>query len=184
MGFRMSYLLAVVFSLLLFSCRERDEAKAPAPPLPESPSEKAYLQEWYCFNGNTIVQGPNGYGLIDTTGREILSPVYDEVVFLSDDIVLIQQLGMWMLSDGNGWIFAESRDRNLLVQGSEASYEQMLVDERNYWERVTAVFDSLSRACLLVRSGKVSSSDLLELESREKDLEDLLEEEEGRTALK
>lgn len=173
----MSYLCLLVSVLSFFSCREHAQMTSgggdPAPG--KDTLTHQYLHEWYCFNGRTIVQGDTGYGLIDTTGKEILPPVYDEVQFLHDDMLLLHRLGVWMLADGKGLLFAEARNREQLIQDSDVAYERMLAGKRAYWETIIDRYDSLSRSCLMVRSGRVSPSDLVRLESQRQDLEDLLE---------
>lgn len=171
--FRFRHAAPAIAFLLFFSCQEKKTGDD-CPAMPEEEKPVCIQEEWYCFNGKKIVRTDKGYGLTDTLGHEIIPAVYGEVVFLNDDIVLLQRLGTWLLSDGNGYIFAESQDREQLVRDSETAYESLLAARRDGWNRIIACYDSLSRSCLEVRSRSVSGTDMLRLESMQQDLTELL----------
>ncbi len=61
----------------LFACTARQESDA---------ARRDYDSRTDCLNGTFIVSENGRYGLVDSSGREILPTVYDDVYYLTDEI--------------------------------------------------------------------------------------------------
>lgn len=130
-------LLSTVF--IVTSCAPHTEAEN---------ESHAYNTETDCFNGTMIVSLDGKYGLADTSGREILAPVYDDVYYISDEVAVAfagQNVGFF---DQNGRRLGET------VMEGEASLDDLLEAyskiekvRREQWDNILSSYEELREYC-------------------------------------
>ena len=107
-----------------------------------------YEDSIYCFNGRSIVSLDGLWGLLDSDGGVILEPAWDAIVFLSDDVAMLQRSGLYYLCTRDGRVFAENTDPDVL----ENSFQELLTDleyaDRQKWDQVLDRLESLCDACI------------------------------------
>ncbi|MBQ9888737.1 MAG: protein kinase [Bacteroidales bacterium] len=101
-----------------------------------------------CLNGRFIVSSEGRKGLMDSTGRIILEPVWEEIEFLSEDVAMLSRGGFLQLCGPDGRVFAESTDKKKLMGAFQSLYEKSLFEDMRRWDEVISCLDSLSLACL------------------------------------
>lgn len=104
-------IIFLLLTLMAVACASRTEVRAVRPD---------YDTETDCLNGTMIVSVDGKYGLADTSGREILPTVYDDVYYISDEIAVAftgQNVGFF---DQNGRRLGET------VMEGEASVDDLL----------------------------------------------------------
>jgi len=141
-----SYFLAVCLFVLFSSCSAVDTAPQPAgEPI-------AYEDTVYCFNQRSIVHLSGKAGVIDESGTLVLSPEWDAIEFLDDEVALLRRDGRWFLSTRGGRIFAESDDS----AGLESDFRRRLEDVREQdlcrWDTVLDKLEVLCETALACRS--------------------------------
>ena len=170
------YLLSVL--LLTWGCGTR----APEP-VSETKSDAdvvSYDGEWYGFNGRTIVRKDSLYGVLDEERRIVLPVVYDAAEFLSDDVLLVNRLGSWLLADRFGRVFEEGPDAAVLRENWQVLYEQALEADRERWDAVLDRFEELCRRGAMLRSGHPSTAEMTAFDLLQKELMSYLDDTPGR----
>lgn len=140
----------------------------------------SYDEEWYGFNGRTIVRKDSLYGVLDEERRTVLPVVYDAAEFLSDDVLLVNHLGSWLLADRFGRVFEEGPDADVLRNDWQTLYEQALESDRVRWDHVLDRFEELCRQGSLLRSGHPSAAEMTAFDLLQEDLMSYLEDTPGR----
>lgn len=130
-------LLSTVF--IVTSCAPRTEAEN---------ESHAYNTETDCLNGTMIVSLDGKFGLVDTSGKEILAPEYDDVYYISDDVAVAfsgQTVGFF---NRNGRRLGET------VMESEATFEDLMEAyskieklHREQWDSILASYEELRKYC-------------------------------------
>lgn len=164
--------------LLTWSCGTR----VPDPVSePETDSDAvSYDEEWYGFNGRTIVRKDSLYGVLDENRRTIMPVVYDAAEFLSDEVLLVNRLGSWLLADRSGRVFEENPDADVLREHWQSLYEQALEADRERWDVVLDRFEELCRQGSLLRSGHAPAAELSAWDLLKEDLIQYLEDTPGK----
>ncbi len=134
--------LHVIFPLAAFlaaACASSDNARSPLP---------AYDTETDCLNGTAIVSRDGRYGLADTSGREILTPLYDDVYFITDEIAVAfsgQTAGFF---DRRGNRLGETLTRDASPDDLLAAYSAMEKARREQWDSILVSYEALRKYCL------------------------------------
>ena len=167
---RVSLFQCVMFLALMAASCVRQNASESTPFMRVEPSEVSrtvgFDDTLYCFNGFSIVFLDAKQGVIDSTGRLTLEPVWDSVDFLSDDVLLLCRSGLYYLSTASGRIFAEDGSRDKLESVYQQLYEGLRAKDVLYWDKVVEQLDSLCNDCLAQPRGK-NSVDLKVIEEAE-----------------
>ena len=156
-----------------------DSAQAMPPKATEYFPEAVMDDAQYCFNGRFIVSSDGFYGIAGEDAAVILPSEYDEIEFLSDDIALAGQGRTFMLCDRNGRIIHKSPDKEWLIANNSVLYDNLLEEDRLYWDKAIEMLSDLSRRCQSVRSGKISRGELEALRIVKGDIESYLSEAQG-----
>lgn len=129
----------LLLTLMAVACASRTEVRAVRPD---------YDTETDCLNGTMIVSVDGKYGLADTSGREILPTVYDDVYYISDEIAVAftgQNVGFF---DQNGRRLGET------VMEGEASLDDLLEAyskiekvRREQWDNILSSYEELREYC-------------------------------------
>lgn len=133
----------IIFLLLTqmaVACASRTEVRAVRPDY--------YDTETDCLNGTMLVSVDGKYGLADTTGREILPTVYDDVYYISDEVAVAftgQDVGFF---DRSGRRLGETvgvgdADLEELLE----AYSKIEVARREQWDSILASYEDLRRYC-------------------------------------
>ena len=145
----MRTLLAILLPLTvtLFACC----------PAQEGSSRRDYDSSIDCLNGTLIVSLEGKYGLVDTSGKEILPPVYDELYFLTDEIAAAfsgQDCGFF---DRSGRRLAQTRAAGTLSPSELLDSYNALRDEcRLAWDNILGKYARMHEYC---RSGEASAAE-------------------------
>lgn len=134
-------------------------------PSSRTPADTActpYDDSVYCFNGRVIVSSEGRKGLVDTLGHVILSPEWEDIVFLDDDVALLGRAGLSCLCTADGRIFAESGDREALEEDYIRLFSEMKDADYRQWDRVLDQLEALCDACLAAKPGHVDERVLKE----------------------
>ena len=132
----------VIFLLTAFiaaACASSDNAR---PPLP------VYDTGIDCLNGTMIVSKDGRYGLADTSGREILAPLYDDVYFITDEIAVAfsgQTAGFF---DRKGHRLGEALTQDANPDDLLAAYSAMEKARREQWDSILVSYEALRKYCL------------------------------------
>ncbi len=134
--------LPVIFlltALVSVACASRTETQTVMPD---------YDTETDCLNGTMIVSLDGKFGLADTCGREILPPVYDDILYIFDEIAAAftgQAVGFF---DRNGKRLGET------VTEGETTFEYLLEayskiekERREQWDSILASYEELRKYC-------------------------------------
>ena len=111
MNLHIETVIFMLLTLMAVACASRTEVLLGKPD---------YDTETDCLNGTMIVSLDGKFGLVDTSGREILAPEYDDVYYISDEIAVAftgQNVGVF---DQNGRRLGET------VMEGEASVDDLL----------------------------------------------------------
>jgi len=132
-------IIFLLLTLMAVACASRTEVRAVRPD---------YDTETDCLNGTMIVSLDGKYGLADTSGREILAPVYDDVYYISDEVAVAfagQNVGFF---DQNGRRLGET------VMEGEASLDDLLEAyskiekvRREQWDNILSSYEELREYC-------------------------------------
>lgn len=129
----------LLLTLIAVACASRTEVQLGKPD---------YDTETDCLNGTMIVSLDGKYGLVDTSGKEILAPEYDDVYYISDDVAVAfsgQTVGSF---NRNGRRLGET------VMEGEASlddlmeaYSKIEKTRRVQWDSILASYEELRQYC-------------------------------------
>ena len=129
----------LLLTLMAMSCASRTEVKAVLP---------TYDTETNCLNGTMIVSLDGRYGLADTSGREILAPVYDDIYYISDDIAAAftgQTVGFF---DRSGKRLGETvTEGGATFEDILDAYSKIEKARREQWDSILASYEALRRYC-------------------------------------
>lgn len=130
----------LLLTLMAVACASRTEVQLGKPD---------YDTETDCLNGTMIVSLDGKYGLVDTSGKEILAPEYDDVYYISDDVAVAfsgQTVGFF---NRNGRRLGET------VMESEATFEDLMEAyskieklHREQWDSILTSYEELRKYCL------------------------------------
>ncbi|MBR6465672.1 MAG: hypothetical protein IKS82_04475 [Bacteroidales bacterium] len=123
-------------------------------------------QEIYCFNQRYICSEGGKFGMLDKQKKEVLPMVYDGISFLTDDIAILSRYGSFLLCDRWGRIFAESSSEEDLEERCQDLYDQVLEEDRLYWEKVLEAYIEFRDSCLRLRGKPNALSQLLPLKQK------------------
>ena len=129
----------LLLTLMAMACSSRTEVQAVMP---------VYDTETDCLNGTMIVSLDGRYGLADTSGREILAPVYDDIYYISDEIAAAftgQTVGFF---DRSGKRLGETvtEEGATFVDLLEA-YSKIEKARREQWDSILAGYEELRKYC-------------------------------------
>lgn len=148
------YLLPFLLLPFCLSCRG---GRTDVPAAVQEHPVVAYEDTVYCFNQRSIVSAGGLKGVIDDDGQVILSPEWDSIEFLSDEVALLSRSGLWYLCTRDGRLFAESGNPSDL----ETSFRERLAEMQDldlaYWDAVLDQLDQLRAACLQASSRRVDA---------------------------
>ena len=132
-------IIFLLLTLMAVACASRTEVRAVRPD---------YDTETDCLNGTMIVSVDGKYGLADTSGREILPTVYDDVYYISDEIAVAftgQNVGFF---DQNGRRLGETvMEGEASVDDPLAAYSKIEKMRREQWDSILASYEKLRRYC-------------------------------------
>lgn len=101
-----------------------------------------------CLNGTMIVSLDGRFGLTDTTGKEILPPVYDDIYYISDEIAVAFNGRNAGFFDRSGRRLGETMARNTDdVEEMLAAYSEIEKARREQWDSILASYEALRRYC-------------------------------------
>ena len=146
-----AYLLLTFLALSLSACREGPPAEVPMR------EEVAYDDSLYCFNGRSLVSREGRWGMVDTTGREILALEWDSADFLDDEVALLARSGIYYLCTWDGRIFAEDVDPDVLERSFRMRLSEMHAADYQDWNRALDRLEALCDACLAARSHRLDN---------------------------
>lgn len=122
-----------------------------------------YDDSVYCFNERWIVRSGSKFGLVDKHQKLIIPIEYQDIVFLRDDIALLQGYGTLSLSDTTGWVFCENTDKDYLINSFSEIYDSKVKDNLLLWDRILDSYDDLCNKCIDARIDNVSYATVVEL---------------------
>lgn len=129
----------LLLTLMAVACASRTEVRAVRPD---------YDTETDCLNGTMIVSLDGKYGLADTSGREILPTVYDDVYYISDEIAVAftgQNVGFF---DQNGRRLGETvMEGEASVDDLLAAYSKIEKMRREQWDSILTSYEELRKYC-------------------------------------
>ena len=132
-------IIFLLLTLMAVACASRTEVRAVRPD---------YDTETDCLNGTMIVSVDGEYGLADTSGREILPTVYDDVYYISDEIAVAftgQNVGFF---DQNGRRLGETvMEGEASVDDLLAAYSKIEKMRREQWDSILASYEELRKYC-------------------------------------
>lgn len=132
-------IIFLLLTLMAVACASRTEVRAVRPD---------YDTETDCLNGTMIVSVDGKYGLADTSGREILPTVYDDVYYISDEIAVAftgQNVGFF---DQNGRRLGETvMEGEASVDDLLAAYSKIEKMSREQWDSILASYEKLRQYC-------------------------------------
>ncbi len=132
-------IIFLLLTLMAVACASRTEVRAVRPD---------YDTETDCLNGTMIVSVDGKYGLADTSGREILPTVYDDVYYISDEIAVAftgQNVGFF---DQNGRRLGETvMEGEASVDDLLAAYSKIEKMRREQWDSILASYEKLRQYC-------------------------------------
>lgn len=132
-------IIFLLLTLMAVACASRTEVRAVRPD---------YDTETDCLNGTMIVSVDGKYGLADTSGREILPTVYDDVYYISDEIAVAftgQNVGFF---DQNGRRLGETvMEGEASVDDLLAAYSKIEKKHREQWDSILASYEKLRQYC-------------------------------------
>lgn len=107
-----------------------------------------YDTEIDCLNGTMIVSLDGKYGLADTSGREILAPVYDDVYYISDEVAVA------FVGQNIGFFAQNGRRLGETVMEGEASLDDLLEAYSKIekvcleqWDNILSSYEELRKYC-------------------------------------
>ena len=132
-------IIFLLLTLMAVACASRTEVRAVRPD---------YDTETDCLNGTMIVSVDGKYGLADTSGREILPTVYDDVYYISDEIAVAftgQNVGFF---DQNGRRLGETvMEGEASVDDLLAAYSKIEKMRREQWNSILNSYEELRKYC-------------------------------------
>lgn len=132
-------IIFLLLTLMAVACASRTEVRAVRPD---------YDTETDCLNGTMIVSVDGKYGLADTSGREILPTVYDDVYYISDEIAVAftgQNVGFF---DQNGRRLGETvMEGEASVDDLLAAYSKIEKMRREQRDSILASYEKLRQYC-------------------------------------
>ena len=144
-----AYLLFPFLVFSLTACREGTPADVPVR------EEVTYDDSLYCFNGRSLVSRDGRWGIVDTSGREILALEWDSADFLDDEVALLARSGIFYLCTRDGRIFAEDVDSGVLERSFRARLSEMQAADYQDWDQVLDRLETLCDACLAARNHRL-----------------------------
>lgn len=132
-------IIFLLLTLMAMACASRTEVRDVKP---------GYDTETDCLNGTMIVSVDGKYGLADTSGKEILPMVYDDVYYISDEIAAAftgQEVGFFDRSGrrlGETVVVGEADVDELLE-----AYSKIEKAHREQWDDILASYEDLRRYC-------------------------------------
>lgn len=142
MSGRLSYLSSFCALAAVLSCSDR-----PA----EAPSRRfsgPFDDTVYCFNQRSVVYKDGFAGMIDDAGTVILSPEWDSVEFLDDEIALLKRSESYYLSTRDGRIFTEAASAADLDANYQERWAETQDADIRKWDIVLDRLDELCTQCL------------------------------------
>ncbi len=124
-----------------------------------SAQEERTVQEYDssldCLNGTSVVSLEGRYGLVDSTGREILPAVYDELYYLTDELAVAFSGGECEFFDRSGRRLAASQ----ALPGTDADellalYRELREEGRALWDNILEKYSRFHDYC---RSGDANA---------------------------
>ena len=129
----------LLLTLMAVACASRTEVLLGKPD---------YDTETDCLNGTMIVSLDGKFGLVDTSGKEILAPEYDDVYYISDEIAVAftgQNVGFY---DQNGRRLGETvMEGEASVDDLLAAYSKIEKMRREQWDSILASYEELRQYC-------------------------------------
>ncbi len=132
-------IIFLLLTLIAVACASRTESQDAKP---------AYDTETNCLNGTMIVSLDGKYGLADTSGREILAPVYDDVYYISDEVAVAFSGRNADFFDRNGNRLGETaRENEATFEDLLEAYSEIERARREQWDSILANYEKLRRYC-------------------------------------
>lgn len=132
-------IIFLLLTLMAVACASRTEVRAVRPD---------YDTETDCLNGTMIVSVDGKYGLADTSGREILPTVYDDVYYISDEIAVAfsgQTVGFF---DRNGKRLGETvTESEACIDTFLEAYSKIEKMRREQWDSILTSYEELRKYC-------------------------------------
>lgn len=129
----------LLLTLMAVACASRTEVQLGKPD---------YDTETDCLNGTMIVSVDGEYGLADTSGREILPTVYDDVYYISDEIAVAfsgQTVGFF---DRNGKRLGETvTESEACIDTFLEAYSKIEKMRREQWDNILSSYEELREYC-------------------------------------
>lgn len=129
----------LLLTLIAVACASRTEVQIGKPD---------YDTEIDCLNGTMIVSLDGKYGLADTSGREILAPVYDDVYYISDEVAVA------FAGQNIGFFAQNGRRLGETVMEGEASLDDLLEAYSKIekvcleqWDNILSSYEELRKYC-------------------------------------
>ncbi len=131
--------ISLLLTLMAVACASRTETPDAKPD---------YDTETDCLNGTMIVSMDGRYGLVDTCGKEILAPVYDDIYYISDEIAAGftgQTVGFF---DRSGKRLGETMmEDNAAFEDVLEAYSKIEKACREQWDSILASYKELRKYC-------------------------------------
>ncbi len=101
-----------------------------------------------CLNGTMIVEADGKYGLADTSGKEILPPRFDDIIYLTDEMGAAFTGNVCSFFDKSGKRLGES----IIKDGTSADrlldiYTEIRSEQRARWDSILSGYEEFRRYC-------------------------------------
>ena len=107
-----------------------------------------YDSETDCLNGTMIVTLDDKYGLADTSGKEILPPMFDDVFYLTDEVGVAIKGDLCNYFDKSGNRLGET-----VIDGEVSAdklldiYSSIRSGQRELWDTILSDYEEFRRYC-------------------------------------
>ena len=134
--------LYILIVLLAVSCRNG------APAAVQTTTDEPFEDTVYCFNQRSIVHRDGKAGMIGENDYLILTPEWDSIEFLDDEIALLSRGDTYYLCTRDGRVFADSKSENYLESNFKQLLSETLENDIRKWDSVLDKLEALCESCL------------------------------------
>lgn len=139
MNIRKLSVILLLMALVAIACSAHTETGV---------ESQVYDTETDCLNGTMIVSLNGKYGLADTCGREILTPVYDDLYYISDEIAVAFSGEIVGFFDRSGKRLGETvTDVEATIDDLLGAYSKIEKARREQWDSILASYEELREYC-------------------------------------
>ena len=132
-------IIFLLLTLMAVACASRTEVRTVKPD---------YDTETDCLNGTMIVSLDGKFGLVDTSGKEILPTAYDDVYYISDEVAVAFSGRSVEFFDKGGKRLGENvTDGETTVEDLLEAYSKIEKARREQWDSILSNYEELREYC-------------------------------------